>query len=88
MTRQHAARSVLFPPFDTCPGCRATGLRAQAAGDQAIFSCQACHSYWHADLGWIHRVDPATCPSHPHATPRPTSPAGPEEPAQTAAAGG
>jgi len=56
MTGRDAPRSALFPPFDTCPGCAATGLRAQAAGDQAIFACPACHSYWHIDLGWIHRV--------------------------------
>lgn len=63
MKHRDTARSVLFPPLDSCPGCRATGLQAQPAGDQTIFSCPACRSYWHVDLGWIHRVEPAKIPS-------------------------
>jgi hypothetical protein len=37
-----SASSALFPPFDTCPACRATGLQPVAAGDQVIFSCSRC----------------------------------------------
>lgn len=66
MKNPDVAESVLFTPFDTCPGCRAVGLRATAAGDQAYFCCPACHSCWHVDLGWVHLVDPAGCPGAPH----------------------
>ena len=59
MTFPRSADSVLFPPFDTCPACRVTGLQPLAAGDQALFLCPLCHRYWHIDLGWIHEVRPA-----------------------------
>ena len=58
MTNPDIAESVFFPPFDTCPGCRAAGLTVTAAGDQARFFCPACSSWWHVDLGWVHRVWP------------------------------
>jgi hypothetical protein len=59
MSNSDVAESVFFPPFDTCPGCGAVGLTVLAAGDQARFSCPACQSCWHVDLGWVHRVEPA-----------------------------
>ena len=58
-----SASSALFPPFDTCPACRATGLQPVAAGDQVIFSCSRCQCYWHIDLGWVHQVRPAAGPT-------------------------
>lgn len=58
-----SASSALFPPFDTCPACRATGLQPVAAGDQVIFSCSRCQCYWHIDLGWVHQVRPAAGPA-------------------------
>lgn len=57
MTSLDVGQSALFRPFDTCPGCRAVGLQAITAGDQANFLCSACDSRWHVDLGWVHRVD-------------------------------
>lgn len=60
-----ASGSAFFLPFDTCPGCRAAGLRVIGAGDQAYFSCLACDSCWHVDLGWVHRVEPAGSPDSP-----------------------
>lgn len=59
------AQPALFPPFDTCPGCRARGLQVVAVSDRASFLCRACCSCWHVDLGWVHRVDPAVCPGCP-----------------------
>jgi hypothetical protein len=89
MTHRDTGQSVLFLPFDSCPGCSATRLLAQAAGDQAVFYCAACRSHWHVDLGWMHRVDPAKCPSGALAasSARPDPPTL-EAPAQAAAAGG
>ncbi len=58
MTSSDTADSVFFPPFDTCPGCRAAGLTVTAAGDQARFCCPACRACWHVDLGWVHQVEP------------------------------
>lgn len=58
------AESVLFAPLDICPGCRAPGLQAKAAGDQTIFFCPACRCFWHVDLGHVHQVKP-TGPCYP-----------------------
>jgi hypothetical protein len=66
MTNLDIAESVFFPPFDTCPGCRSQGLQAISAGDQVNFFCPVCYCRWHVDLGWVHRVDHAACPSCPH----------------------
>jgi hypothetical protein len=63
MTCNEIGESALFPPFDTCPGCRGRGLRVMAVLDQANFFCPACRSCWHVDLGWVHRVTPAACAS-------------------------
>ncbi len=72
MKLPNGANSALFPPFDTCPACRATGLRPIAAGDQVIFSCPRCHRYWHIDLGWVHQVRPAARPPQAQRPIRPT----------------
>jgi hypothetical protein len=63
MKHRDTAQSVFFAPFDSCPGCSARGPLPQAAGDQAIFYCPTCRSYWHVGLAWMHRVDPAMRPS-------------------------
>jgi hypothetical protein len=63
VTNHDIAESVLFPPFDICPGCRAQGLEAISAGDQVNFHCPLCDCCWHIDLGYVHQVDHAVYPS-------------------------
>lgn len=86
MTDPYLAESVLFPPLDVCPGCRAQGLQAKAAGDQTIFFCPACRCFWHVDLGRAHQVNPAG-PGHPHHNSGLAGPGDHDEPAHSAAAG-
>jgi hypothetical protein len=77
MTHRDTGQSVLFLPFDSCPGCSATGLLPQAAGDQTVFYCAACRSHWHVDLGWMHRVDRQVPEPRPRRILCPTGPADP-----------
>jgi hypothetical protein len=62
VTNHDIAESTLFPPIDTCPGCRAHGLQAISAGDQVNFYCPLCDRCWHVDLGYVHEVDHAVDP--------------------------
>lgn len=54
--------SPFFPAFDTCPACQVEGLQPTPAGGEVNFACTACGACWHLELGWVQRVDPATCP--------------------------
>jgi len=65
MSSPDIAGSAFFPPFDTCPGCGATGLEAIPASDQTHFFCPGCDCCWHIDLGWAHRVGPDSCSGCP-----------------------
>jgi uncharacterized protein (DUF2267 family) len=31
-------------------------------GELTNFFCVACQCCWHLELGWVHRIDPTTCP--------------------------
>lgn len=89
MTHRETVQSVFFAPLGSCPGCGAAGLMPQQAGDQAIFYCPGCRSYWHVDLGWMHRVEPAKRPGRaPAASSARPDPPTLGEPVQAAAAGG
>jgi hypothetical protein len=48
-----------------CPRCDAARLRAIADGEDVNFFCEGCGACWHVELGWVHRVDPTTCPGCP-----------------------
>lgn len=52
----------LFP----CPTCGSDELEAVWDGEWTNFLCHECWSCWHVQLGWIHRVDIATCPGCMH----------------------
>ena len=47
-----------------CPACGGN-LRATFDGEMSNFLCGTCGTCWHAELGWLHRVDPSTCPGCP-----------------------
>lgn len=52
----------IFPAFDTCPACGAEELHAVVAAREVNFACAACGACWHLEFGWVHRVEPASCP--------------------------
>ena len=54
---------TLFPAFDTCPSCENPSLHLVSTGQTVNFACAACGRCWHVELGWVHEVDPAQCPS-------------------------
>ena len=48
-----------------CPECGGTDLRCVTDGELTNFFCVACASCWHLELGWVHRINPSTCPGCP-----------------------
>lgn len=48
-----------------CPECGERDLRCVTGGELTNFFCPACGCCWHLELGWVHRIDPATCPGCP-----------------------
>lgn len=48
--------------LDRCPGCGAEPLYTVYDGESTNFLCRSCSRCWHAELGWVRQVDPATCP--------------------------
>lgn len=54
-----------FATPTTCPECGAAGLRAVTDGERTNFLCPSCGCCWHLELGYVSRVDPATCPGCP-----------------------
>jgi len=48
-----------------CPECGGRQLDFVTDGELTNFLCAACGCCWHVELGWVHRVDPATCPGCP-----------------------
>ena len=48
--------------LDRCPGCGAGMLYTVCDGETTNFLCRSCSRCWHAELGWVRRVDPTTCP--------------------------
>ena len=51
-----------WKPIDTCPACGAVELRRVFDGELMNFLCPQCMSCWHVELGFIHRINPKTCP--------------------------
>lgn len=48
-----------------CPECGNGRLEAVFDGVATNFLCRRCGTCWHAELEWVHRVNPATCPGCP-----------------------
>jgi hypothetical protein len=44
-----------------CPTCGAEELEAVGESGGTSFLCRSCWDCWHIELGWVHRVNPATC---------------------------
>jgi transposase-like protein len=49
-----------------CPTCGSEELEAVTDGEATNFLCPVCRDCWHVELGWVHRVDPKTCPGCQH----------------------
>jgi hypothetical protein len=49
-----------------CPRCGPVELHPAFDGELTNFYCPLCGTCWHAELGWIVRVNPATCPGCHH----------------------
>lgn len=47
---------------DRCPGCAGEHLYTVFDGETTNFLCRSCNRCWHVGMGWVHRVDPETCP--------------------------
>ncbi len=45
-----------------CPECGNGCLEPVSDGERMNFLCPKCGSCWHAELDWVHRVNPETCP--------------------------
>ena len=41
-------------------------MEAVSDGEMTNFRCVGCGMCWHIELGWVNRVDPATCPGCEH----------------------
>lgn len=48
--------------LERCPECSGTDLRCVTDGELVHFFCDSCAACWHLELGWLQRVQPATCP--------------------------
>lgn len=50
------------PILDRCLGCAGEHLYRVFDGERTNFLCGSCSRCWHVGMGWVHRVDPHTCP--------------------------
>lgn len=65
--------AIIRRPLDHCPACNSWQLRPVVAIDaeEVHFLCGSCNRCWHAELGFVRRVRPATCdgcPQREHCT--------------------
>jgi hypothetical protein len=69
-TREDTSPSAhLFArPLRHCPGCGSERLEAviDVEGESVNFLCADCGRCWHVELGYVQRVDPASCGGCPH----------------------
>ena len=49
-------------PFEACPECGSSRLKAVFDGDETNFFCESCGRCWFVTMGWTTRVVPSTCP--------------------------
>lgn len=49
-----------------CPRCGSAESEAVSDGEMMNFLCRSCWSCWHVELGFVHHVDPTTCPGCQH----------------------
>lgn len=48
--------------LDRCLGCAGEHLYTVFDGESTNFLCRSCNRCWSVGMGWVHRVDPLTCP--------------------------
>lgn len=48
--------------LDRCPACAGEHLYTVFDGECTNFLCRSCSRCWYVGMGWVHRVDPFTCP--------------------------
>jgi hypothetical protein len=55
-------------PLSRCPTCGSERLEpvVERVVDEVHFLCRDCARCWHVELGYVHRVAPATCLGCPH----------------------
>ena len=51
-----------WKPIDECPTCGGLELYPVYDGELMNFLCPLCMSCWHIELGFIHKMNPETCP--------------------------
>jgi hypothetical protein len=49
-----------------CQQCDVNVMEAVCDGETTNFRCVTCDACWHMGLGWVSRVNPATCPGCEH----------------------
>ncbi|HVM01316.1 MAG TPA: hypothetical protein VM263_01500 [Acidimicrobiales bacterium] len=59
------ATRMLAGRIGPCPNCGNGRLTPVFDGEETNFVCEHCGCCWHVGLGWIDRVNPATCPGCP-----------------------
>ncbi len=48
--------------LDRCPGCGNGYLYTVSDGTRTNLLCRVCSRCWEVGMGWVHQVDPRTCP--------------------------
>jgi ribosomal protein S27E len=48
--------------LDRCPGCGHGYLYTVSDGTRTNLLCRACSRCWAVGMGWVHQIDPRTCP--------------------------
>lgn len=65
MSVSHPPVRVTGGPLGACPECGGTSFLAVHDGTETNFLCESCARCWYVSMGWVGRVDPATCPGCP-----------------------
>ena len=56
-------RHGITEPLRQCPECGSVRLEPVVEDERSTvhFLCADCSRCWHVELGWVHRMTPATC---------------------------
>lgn len=59
--------AIIRRPLDHCPACNSWQLQPVVAIDaeSVHFLCGSCNRCWHAELGFVQRVQPTACDGCP-----------------------
>jgi formate dehydrogenase maturation protein FdhE len=55
--------TIIRRPLASCPACKSARLEpiVDFAEEGVRFLCSTCDRCWHVELGYVQRVQPATC---------------------------